>query len=97
MAVYLIQCLCPQRHCIAAIAYEADEPSEEYLVVFKTTVAQSIAGGNVDPWCGICKSRDWHCETGKTPYRTMEEAREPLAALAAEQAQAREFFKQSKN
>ncbi len=25
MSVYVVQCLCPQRHCIAAIAYEANE------------------------------------------------------------------------
>ena len=97
MSVYVVQCLCPQRHCIAAIAYEADEPSEEHLVAFKDTIAACIAKGAIVPWCGICKSREWVYETGKTRYRTMEEAREPFAALAAEQAQAREFFKQSRN
>lgn len=97
MSVYLIQCLCPQRHCIAGITYEAGGPSNERLAAFRLVVAQLIKEKTINPWCGICDSRDWHYEMAKTRYRTMEEAEGPLAEAQAAQAAAREFFRRSKN
>lgn len=97
MSVYLIQCLCPQRHCIAATAYEAEGPSDESLAAFEADVKEMVALKSINPWCGICNSRDWHYEMAKTRYRTMEEAEGPLAEAQAAQAAAREFFRRSKN
>ena len=97
MSVYLIQCLCPQRHCIVGITYEAGGPSNERLAAFRLVVAQLIEEKTINPWCGICDSRDWHYEMAKTRYRTMEEAEGPLAEAQAAQAAAREFFRRSKN
>ena len=42
MRVYLIQCLCPNRHAIMGIAYEAGGPSGERLAAPKLVVAQLI-------------------------------------------------------
>jgi hypothetical protein len=97
MSVYMIQCLCPQRHAIVGFAYEADEPSEEKLAQLQSTVAKMIGQNMIDPWCGICRSRDWHYEQAKTRFRTMAEAEEPMREAEAMQAKAREFFKRSKN
>ena len=97
MSVYLIQCLCPQRHAIVGIAYEADEPSEERLEQLKSAVALMVETGAIDPWCGICRSRDWHYDTGKTRYQTLAEAEGPLRAAEVDQARSREFFKASRN
>ena len=97
MSVFLIQCLCPQRHAIVGIAYEADEPSDERVEQLKVAVAMMIERGAIDPWCGICRSRDWHYETGKTRYRTLAEAEIPLRANEAAQAATRDFLKGSRN
>jgi hypothetical protein len=97
VSVYLIQCLCPQRHCILGMAYEADEPSDDKLAEFKANVVRLVAVSAMDPWCGICQSRNWSYETKKTPYLTLEEAEGPLRMVEAMQARTREFFKGSRN
>ena len=97
MSVYLIQCLCPNRHAIMGIAYEAGGPSNERLAAFKLVMAQLIEEKTINPWCELCRSRDWHYETAKTGYRTMDEAEGPLRAVEAMQAQTREFLKRGRN
>ncbi len=97
MRVYLIQCLCPNRHAIMGIAYEAGGPSNERLAAFKLVVAQLIEEKTINPWCELCHSRDWHYETGKTRYRTLAEAEIPLRANEAAQAATRDFLKGSRN
>ena len=97
MSVYIIQCLCPQRHCILALAYEAGEQNTQRLADLQAAVGKMIATGEIDPWCGICQSRERTYETAKTRFRTMEEAMGPLSENAKQQALTRNFFKQSRN
>lgn len=73
------------------------EPSEERLEQLKSAVALMVETGAIHPWCGICRSRDWHYDTGKTRYRTLAEAEGPLRAAEVDQARSREFFKASRN
>ena len=68
MSVYLIQCLCPNRHAIMGIAYEARGPSNVRLAAFKLVMAQLIEEKAINPWCELCHSRDWHYETEKTRF-----------------------------
>ena len=94
--VYLVQCLCPARHCITALAFEPDgdlkpETAEESL---KALTELALARSAMNPWCAICRARSstWVYECARTRFRTMAEARPELKRLEAEQAQARSMF-----
>lgn len=59
MTVWIMQCLCPQRHCIVASCDMADseaEAREKLDAPTREAVAELIAGG-IDPWCGLCGTR----------------------------------------
>lgn len=82
--VKLVQCLCPERHCITAIAFQ-DLPESEAISKLQSIVDSSIASSLINPWCAICGSRKWHYEVGKTRFSTMEEAEPELAKTEVEQ------------
>lgn len=82
--VRIAQCLCPQRHCIAALAFEPSTVSNEQAI---ESLQAFVA--RLDPWCGICRSVRLHIEIGQTRFATMEEAAEPLRQLQAENMLAR--------
>lgn len=74
--IHIIQCLCPQRHCILALAYDDTEGGgEEILGLLQATVAGSIEQGLLNPWCGICQAREWTYEDGKTHFTSLAEAK----------------------
>jgi hypothetical protein len=78
--IHICQYLCPQRHCTIGAAYEpaevkAEKIEQDLLNVFKT--------GLVNPWCGICGSRELHFEHGETRFTTIEEAQGSLRAMEA--------------
>jgi hypothetical protein len=81
--VYLVQYLCPQRHCILAVAYEEGSGSFEES---QGQIRLAMQAAGVNPWCGICGSRELHFEEGRTPFQSLEEAMNPL--LSGEKAQA---------
>jgi hypothetical protein len=91
--VWIVQCLCPRRHCIMAVAYEPgsmDHAAAEGAL--REAVARAIAGGLLNPWCALCGSRDFGYSAGRTPYRTIAEARAPLAELERRQEATREWL-----
>ena len=73
--VHITQCLCSQRHCILAMAWEeplhTPELAESRL---QRVVEMEIADKRIDPWCPICHSREFHCEDGVTKFDSLEEA-----------------------
>lgn len=89
--VRIIQCLCPQRHCIMGVAYQPNEPmpSEEVLLGFKELIKEAIQNKMFDPWCGLCGSRDWRYEDSPSKFKTIQEAAPYLRALELEQAKVR--------
>jgi hypothetical protein len=97
MKVRIVQLLCPQRHCIMAMAYESPdgqqipEISERLREAFRDWVAR---GGN--PWCGLCHSRKLEAEDRPTHFRSMQEAMPFLQAEEAKQALTREYFRASR-
>jgi hypothetical protein len=95
--VYLIQCLCPQRHCIMGVAYEAEAEEAPRAAELKRKVEELVASGVIDPWCGICKSRAWHYETRATIYHTLAEAKGPLLESQLQQRRTAEFIHRSRN
>jgi hypothetical protein len=64
-------------------------PAEEAVDALRTMVTNGIALGMFNPWCGICKSRDFHYEVGGTRFRTMAEAEPHLREIERQNAIAR--------
>jgi hypothetical protein len=82
--VWIAQCLCPHRHCIAAVVGEADSQAEaenELIGKLKEGIDQLMApGAGGNPWCGICgaERETWHNEVGRTRWRSMADAGGPI-------------------
>jgi hypothetical protein len=85
--IHVIQCLCPERHCILAVAYDdAETKPDDAMQMFKSMVLTAAdAGGPMNPWCGICQSRDWRYEDGVTRFASLEAAKPFLEQSQADQ------------
>lgn len=86
MAVALVQALCPDRHCILALASDelsADEARDR----LKAFITVALAFGEINPWCGLCgaSAETWHYEVGPSRFASMEAARAALHAAEADQ------------
>jgi hypothetical protein len=78
--IRLIQYLCPERHCIVGMAYDARErTAEDALNLLKNSLAEA----GLNPWCGICGSRNLWFEDAATKFVSLEEA---LPRLKEEEA-----------
>lgn len=85
MSVYIIQCLCPNRHCIYGIAYDPEEIAHDVVMTgFQQLIQDWISDKAMNPWCGICESRNFTYEQCRTKFQTMEEARAELKKLELE-------------
>lgn len=73
--IHICQYLCPERHCVVAMAYDPEGRSKEQI---EAMLKEPFELGLINPWCGLCKSRDLHFEHARSKYKTMEEAQEPL-------------------
>lgn len=99
MSVYIIQCLCPNRHAIYGIAYDPkDMPHDVAMAVFQQQIEEWIATKTINPWCGICAQgeKSWTYEQRRTKYKTMEEAKPELKALELEMMLSRMVIDASK-
>lgn len=90
-AVWIAQCLCPERHCVlaaAAVAASAEE-AQTIAAALKKTVAETVANGIIDPWCGLCLAprESWHIEVARTRWRDLADARAALEECEREQRQ----------
>lgn len=92
-AVWICQCLCPLRHAILAAANEGDEIWAHTTLIeeLKTQIGRMIILGQINPWCGICRSplESWNYEVARTKFRTLEEGLPELDRGAAANAAAR--------
>jgi hypothetical protein len=87
--VFLVQYLCPERHCILAVAYEEGSGSFEEA---KGQIRLGMQAAGVNPWCGICGSRDLSFEEGLTPFASIEEAMTPLLEGSRAQQESRQLL-----
>jgi hypothetical protein len=95
--IHIIQCLCPSRHAILGTAYPSeDTPDDVALAVFQIAVEKMLAMKAIRPECGICGSREWHYETGRTKWKTLEEAQPHLLQLEQENIASRALIDQLK-
>lgn len=84
--IYVIQCLCPNRHAIFAVAYDPKDIAHDVVMAgFQAQIEGWIADKTINPWCGICESRVWTYEQRRTKYDTIEEAKPELRKLEVEQ------------
>ena len=98
MKVRIVQLLCPQRHCVMALPYQTDNGAEipEKTDELKKTFAELVQRF-LNPWCGLCQSRNLHTEDQPTIFRTMDEARSFLEQSERDQTATAGFFRNSKN
>lgn len=59
--IYITQLLCPQRHCIIACAWDdVDCSCLEAEGCLKEKFHQLVNTGELNPFCGLCKSEVLH-------------------------------------
>lgn len=110
--IRIVQCLCPQRHAILAIAYEpgitaaqedfggtdditlTEENAADYL---RSMVEGLVKRQSLNPWCGVCHSRQFTYEDRPTRFATMREAIPELQRLEDAQQRTRVFFDAGRN
>lgn len=93
--IRVVQILCPLRHCTMAVVYNSPtgEPEPDKAKALEEQVHNMQAAGVLNPWCGICRSRELRAEDQPTKYQTMEEAKPAFERLAKVQAKTREYFR----
>lgn len=95
--IHIIQCLCPQRHCVLAVAYDdAKTTGKEALELFQSAVLMAVEGAGLNPWCGLCQSQDWFYEDGVTRFTTLEEAKPFLKQCEADQLASRAIIDETR-
>ena len=91
--VWIVQCLCPHRHCILAAANEVEDVAgaTELMDELHGAVDGLVADGTLNPWCGICHAKQdtWTYDIGRTRYTTLTDAAPLLLELEAKQAAVR--------
>lgn len=76
MSVWVAQLLCPSRHCIIGLAYMEGQKD-----LVEEKIFEALDKGGIKRECWICLSRDLHVEHGRTKFKTLEEAHEPLMSI----------------
>ena len=75
MRVHITQCLCPSRHCIAALAWEEPDYTPEMAIAkLRSAIEDAVAQEVIHHRCGICHSPDLAYEDGITKFESLPEA-----------------------
>jgi hypothetical protein len=91
--IHIIQLLCPQRHCIYAVAYDVEEmPDDVALAMFQLQFDKWVDEKVLNRECGICKSTKLEYETRRTKYKTIAEAEPALKAAEAANIESRKLI-----
>lgn len=69
--VYLVQLLCPERHCVLAAAFEEGENTPDKVIA---EMKEQMKQNNINPWCGLCGSPKLTFETAPTKYDSLQAA-----------------------
>jgi hypothetical protein len=93
--IRLIQHLCPSRHCVMATAYAAPTGEEDPQQVERLKAMEQEL--QIDPWCGLCGSKQLFYEDRPTIFKTIEQSRIWLRQAEAAQAATRAWWKASKS
>lgn len=71
---------------MAALFDENDRAPKDGDQALKEEIEKLIGEGSINPWCGICYSRDFTYETRRTRFATIEEAAPEVFALQVSNA-----------
>ena len=94
-ALWIAQLLCPARHAICALLYDIDQtPAADIETHLLSVVRERVLG--IDPWCGLCGSRELHVEHSKLPTDDWTEATLVARLIEAENLATRERFHERK-
>ena len=87
MSIHLIQLLCPARHCVIALPYPSEQArGKERTIALMEEMRRALG---INPWCGICGSRELVYEDRATLFETLHEALPLLHELEEEQLRSR--------
>lgn len=81
--IYICQLLCKQRHCMIAVAFDGAATSIADGEQAVNNQWELMVKTGIPARCRICGSEQFHFETGRTRFRTMEEAEPALRKLEA--------------
>lgn len=84
--LWLVQYLCGQRHAIGASPYDRSATSP---VEIEGLLLAALHRFGVQPYCGLCGSRDLHFEHGRLTDQDWDSALKRLRALEVENAASR--------
>lgn len=87
-SVLLLQCLCPQRHCIMAfVGEQPPETAESIAQTARDGIEAAIASGTLNGWCALCRAQreTWQFEVKLIPDTTLEALMPALKRQEAEQ------------
>lgn len=87
--VRLIQCLCPARHCIVAVPYQADVVGRDEAVA---SLHRFLDCQHIPRKCRICGSQTLHLEDAPTRFAKLDEALPHFAREAIANAITREMI-----
>ena len=86
MPIHIAQILCPKRHCIIALAYPAEDYTDEQgMAMVDAQFTDLLDRKVINPVCALCAATEFHCEAGRTKYQTMQEAMPHLRENEARQ------------
>lgn len=109
----LVQCLCPARHCILALAFREDVPDADAIAHMQVTIRAALGDRPIDetlrkafgfmqqlnPWCGLCgaKAETWMYEVAILREQNWDKT--VLELLESEQAQiaSAEFLRRARH
>lgn len=99
MKVHLCQALCPERHCILAVAISEEEGPEEIAALagkVRILVEALTAAETIHPWCDVCGSRAVFYETNRMAgeFASLQEANVLIKQFEQEQQRSRELIRQ---
>jgi hypothetical protein len=92
--VHILQILCPKRHCLFAIPYESENTTAPEAM---SAAERAFNEHSINPWCGICGSKDLRMEIGVTRFKTLKEAAPALLENQAAQMATRQQIDLARN
>ena len=97
--VWIAQLKCPSNHCVLALYGEFESGDQALYLVHQLGMgfAEAVKRGLLNQKCDICQSTDLTPHLAATVFRTMEEAKEPLAEAERAQLETQRFLKAGRN
>lgn len=97
MKVWLAQLKCQNNHCIIAAARVArdEDDARELANEVNRKFARMVSIGALNPYCGLCQSKEFWVDYGPTAFQTLEEASGPLSESQEQQQATAEAVRKS--